>query len=292
MSQIVSWRLNKGMRSKYPSCYTAHGHTQLCHWKISTKFSWEGRNVRPRLSIGPAKYTEQHFVESFIFLSPQWIFDSPGWCVLPFLLLPAPPAGTGRVTALSPIPSHFSIVTSHLQLLLGRGWFLQTISSVYSAFSSSCIWSFLNVQCPLDRDLTSPKLGCWNWQQHVGNVLCTVLVMKENFSFNSKTFSCSEPVLRHALSFLVVQPPRTLILGAHGNTQSLSEGEFCPPLPQRDDEKVTPVSTPLLICPQRSELSHLWECEVLSRFSLLLIALDSLRRVEGSLSSDSLWSTN
>lgn len=172
------------------------------------------------------------------------------------------------------------------------GWFLQTISSVYSAFSSSCIWSFLNVQCPLDRDLTSPKLGCWNRQQHVGNVLCTVLVMKENFSFNSKTFSCSEPVLRHALSFLLVQPPRTPILGAHGNTQSLSEGEFCPPLPQRDDEKVTPVSTPLLICPQQSELSHLWECEVLSRFPLLLIALDSLRRVEGSLSSDSLRSTN
>lgn len=101
-------------------------------------------------------------------------------------------------------------------------------------------------------------------KRHVGNVLCTVLVMKENSSFNSKTFSCAEPILR--------QPPRTLILGAHGNTQSLSEGEFSPPLPQQDDEKVTPVSIPLLICPQWSEWSHLWECEVLSRFPLLLIA--------------------
>lgn len=81
------------------------------------------------------------------------------------------------------------------------GWFLQTISSVYSAFSSSCIWSFLNVQCPLDKEWISPKLGCWNRQQHVGNLLYTVLVMKENFSFNSKR-SAAARSLSWAMLFL------------------------------------------------------------------------------------------
>lgn len=79
MSQIVSWRLNKGMRSKYPSCYTAHGHTQLCHWKISTKFSWEGRNIRPRLSVRPAKYSRRAaFCQKFYFSASPTSIWFPG----------------------------------------------------------------------------------------------------------------------------------------------------------------------------------------------------------------------
>ena len=161
------------------------------------------------------------------------------------------------VATLSPIPSHFSIVTSHLQLPLGRG-------ASYRPSLASVQPSPLLASDPsrMSNVLWTEIWPLLSWavvigKQHVGNVLCTVLVRNGNSSFNSKTFSCLEPVLRHAFSFLVLQPPKILILGAHGKTQSPSEAEFSLPLPQRNAQKLTSVSNTLLISLRSSKIRRM-----------------------------------
>lgn len=161
------------------------------------------------------------------------------------------------VTTLSPMPSHFSIVTSHLQLPLGRGVsYRSPLASIQPSpvLASDPSW--------ISNVLWTEVWPLLSWatvtgKQHVGNVLCTVPVRKGNSSFNSKTLSCLEPVLRHAFYFLVLQSPRTLILGTHGNTQSPSEAECFSPPPQRGDKKLTFVNNPLLIPIRSSKIRRM-----------------------------------
>lgn len=47
-------------------------------------------------------------------------------------------------------------------------------------------------------------------------------------------------------SFLVLQPPKTLMLGAYRNFQHPSEAEFYAPLPQQNDQKLRFVTNRLL----------------------------------------------
>lgn len=85
-------------------------------------------------------------------------------------------------------------------------------------------------------------------------------------------------------SFLVLQPPKTLMLSAYGNVQHPSEAEFYPPLPQQNDQKLTSVSNPLLISIMYSNIRRMVppvSVNYLVGFTLLSIAWEPVKRLEG-----------